>query len=199
MSHLTVPGKELRVALEVLAPMAATGFDVKMLAAVHLRANSEKVTLSATDRYGIGQWILTPTEQDGDVNVAIATSDVKRILTLLPALRKRDEDYPVTISVDGDRITVETENGDRVIATHVEGKTPNFDALFPDERGELAIITLAPEKLSRFTAAQRRIAQWEPVHRHSGMRLSLVGLHKAVVIGFPGLDQFRGLLMPMRD
>ena len=76
MSHLTVPGKELRVALEALAPMAATGFDVKMLAAVHLRANSEKVTLSATDRYGIGQWTLTPTEQGGDVNVAIATDDI---------------------------------------------------------------------------------------------------------------------------
>lgn len=199
MSHLTVPGKELRVALEVLAPMVATGFDVKMLAAVHLRASSEKVTLSATDRYGIGQWTLAPTEQDGDVNAAIATEDVKRILALLPALRKRDEDSPVTLSVDGDRITVETENGDRVVATHVEGKTPDFDKLFPDERGELAGVTLAPEKLARFTSAQRRIGQWESEHRYSGMKLSLVGQYKSVVITFPGLDQFRGLLMPMRD
>lgn len=199
MSHLTVPGKELRVALEVLAPMAATGFDVKMLAAVHLRANSEKVSLSATDRYGIGQWTLTPTEQNGDMNVAIATDDVKRVLALLPALRKRDEDSPVTISVDGDRIAVETENGDRVVATHVEGETPDFDKLFPDERGELAGVTLAPDKLARFVATGRRVGQWEAEHRYSGLAFGLVGQHKAVVVTIPTLKQFRGLLMPMRD
>ncbi|WP_087484015.1 hypothetical protein [Brachybacterium massiliense] len=199
MSHLTVSGKELRIALEVLAPMAASGFDVKLLAAVHLRSTPEKATLSATDRYGIGQWTFEPVNADGDLNLALSTTDVKRVLSVLPTFRRRDEDVNVTITADGDRITVETADGDRIVSTHVEGKTPDFDALFPTERGELAGVTLAPDKLARFTAAGRRIGQWDRKYSHAGLRLALTAEFRAVVVTLGELERFRGLLMPMRD
>lgn len=199
MSTLTVSGKELRIALEVLAPMAASGFDVAMLAAIHLRVTPEKATLTATDRYGIGQWTLLEVDGADDIALAISTRDVKRILSILPTFRKRDEDVSITISIDGPRITVENPDGDRIVSTHVEGNMPDFDKLFPTERGELAGVTLAPDKLARFTAASRRIAQWDGEYRHAGLRFALTKEHKAVVITLGDLDRFRGLLMPMRD
>lgn len=199
MPSLTVSGKELRVALDVLIPMADRSGYTPFLDAVHLYATPDRTFLATTDRYVIGQWMPGVIRLDGEIRVAFPASDAKRILFILPTFRHSDEDVEVTITVDGERISVESATGERIVSKSVSGTTPKFDALFPTGEGEMPFLTLNPTLLARFTTAAKRIGQWNNAHRAAGMRLKFKGENQAVLIDFQGVTQFRGLLMPMRD
>lgn len=201
MSSTTVSGKELRVALEVLAPMADRSGYTFVLSAIRMAVTADAATLFATDRYRIGEWALDQSDADGEFTALIPAFDVKRILFILPTFRVSAEDSRITISTDGDRITIENERGDRVVTTQVKGDYPALAHLFSAEKTPSSIqgVSLDPKLLADTSAAARRIAQWDSGFGKRGLRLTFGAVHKPVGVAIEGLDRFRALLMPMRS
>lgn len=202
MPTLTISGKELRAALESLHPMAAyPGSGLPLLSSLHLTVKRGKATLHATDRYRVGEWTLTTIRHKGVMAHSIPLRDAKRVLNILPGYPRKQDDTEVTITAGTDRITFENEHGDRVVTAVEDGKYPDLASLFPahSDGDSLTTITLNPGFLEGFAAAQRRISRWRSSSYGAGMRMTFTGANKGVLVEFQNVDEFRGLLMPMRD
>lgn len=137
---------ELAAALRAVRYAVGTDPELPLLTGVLLDVDGSTARLAATDRYRLAVSTLAGAETSGDVSALLPVALVDEVLAAL------GEEGPVTIGLDGDRITVE-----------LPGRTlggQRLDQDFPDYRrvlrsgGEHRLDVDADELRARLAAAR---------------------------------------------
>jgi hypothetical protein len=108
MTEFTIKAPALRQALTTALTFASTDDTIPLINSVFIQpaADGTAIEVAATDRYALSIETL-PVEDDGTPFEVLIRSDiVKRILTLTPKPKRGEEPGTVTLTQDGDRVTV---------------------------------------------------------------------------------------------
>lgn len=139
MTRITLPGERLATALVVVEPFASRDATLPSLNVVRLMVWPGQAVLAATNRYALGEYKLVNTGRDpwelGELSLPyqVAADWVKRT-------RKLAND--VTISADGDKVTLQLPTGDTntiTVATEAATWMPGDHRQFfsaPDDPGQ---------------------------------------------------------------
>ncbi len=153
-------------------------------------AITDKVTLRATDGHVAGR-MVTDAEihgKEGNFTVHFSRDHLK----LLKAAKR---DY-VTLTVEGDMISVAFDNGNVLKAQAVDLPFPNMDRVYPDTvEGTVSHIHLNVDLLMRFSRCKILL---NGNSRSKGIKMQFIDELSPVYITLAEYD-FEGLIMPMRD
>jgi hypothetical protein len=100
--RVTLGTNDLRLALKSVVQHVALDPDLQEIHRVRLEVGPVNVTVSATNRYTIGQAIVSVDEHgDGDLSAFdLSPADVKDVLAMFPAPKKDEPDGSVEIEVN---------------------------------------------------------------------------------------------------
>lgn len=187
---MKVTASDLHSALAAVLPHADTDASLPALNGVHLAVTDGVLQLRATDRYTLGTCTVpSATELPDELAYTLPLADAKRWVALL----KAERDAPVTLTVESDKITLETYSGS-ASATAPYGDFPNIAPLLANfTPADTAEVTLNGEYLARFAIAARALNPQDKTRR---VTLTLGGPTKSAKITVG--ERFVGLIMPIR-
>lgn len=150
----------------------------------------DKVTLRATDGHVAGR-MVTDAEihgEQGDFTVHFSKDHLK----LLKAAKR---DY-VTLTVDGDMVSIAFDNGSILKADKIDLSFPNLDQVYPDlADGTAVYITINVDLLMKFSRCKTLL---NGNSKSKAIKMQFKDELSPIAINFTEYD-FEGLIMPMRD
>lgn len=121
----------------------------------------------------------------GNVSVILPRDLCERI--------KADKNEPLlTLEVDGDNVSL-VDCGQRIGATRIDGKFPDYTATFPAEADEHEPGNFNPELVMKFAKFAKAIGRGP-----QSVRLTQNGPERAALVTIDGERGFVGVIMPLR-
>lgn len=189
----TVKASALGAALLNVLPHASTDKTVPVLNGLRLRVEGDTLTIDATDRYTLAEQTLALAGESVDGAAIVPTSFVKEIVKACKPVGYARPD--VTVSVDGDRITVEHVSGS-LASVLLPGSFPNAENLWPKDDVLVAVevVGFSPANVAKFLKLH---SDSMSLLKNAAAVFSFRGSRPATV-AVGALPDFRALVMPVK-
>lgn len=207
LAEQTVPTTLLRDGLRAVIPGASTDKTLPVLNAVQLTLTRESLTLHATDRYVLMEYVVTIPEDErtGDEGAAAVTftlglDDAKALVKATPTRPNAWDRVTLTVTAGATEysaltMTAALTAGPTFTFTANDGEFPAVRRLFPeneDFRVEGAL-GLGHKQLSQLMTASKHLDKNATLAFTAGDTPV-----KPIVATVEGVDAWRGLIMPRR-
>ena len=198
-----VPVAALRDGLRAVIPGASTDKTLPVLNAVQLTLTRESLTLHATDRLVLMEYVATiPEDERGlyagapDVTFTLALDDAKALVKATPARPNAWDRATLTVTAGAAlTMTAALTAGPTFTFTAHDGEFPPVRRLFP-ENGDFKIegaLGLGHGQLSQLLTASKHLGK-NPTLTFTAGDTPI----KPIVATVEGVDAWRGLIMPRR-
>lgn len=202
-----VPVTALRDGLRAVIPGASTDRVVPVLNAVRLTLTRESLTLHATDRYVLMEYVVTiPEDERGldagapDVTFTLSLEDAKALVKATPTRPNAWDRATLTVTAGATEysaptLTAALTAGPTFTFTAIEGDYPTVRRLFPENTDPKVdgLLGLGHKQLSQLMTATKHLSKNPTLILAAGSEA-----HKPVVMTAEGVDAWRGLIMPRR-
>lgn len=201
----TVPTTLLRDGLRAVIPGASTDKTMPVLNAVRLTLTRESLTLHATDRYVLMEYVAEipddeRTDAEGEVTFTLALDDAKALVKATPTRPNAWDRVALTVAAGATEyatpiLTAALTGGPTFTFAANEGEFPQVRRLFP-ENGDFKVegaLGLGHKQLSQLLTASKHLDKSAALAFTAGDTPT-----KPVVATVEGVDAWRGLIMPRR-
>lgn len=193
MTSIKITPTALHDVVSKVKPLAGRDYILPSYASVHLLVEKGWLTALATDRYAAGIARVELPDSDGFA-LSLTEADWTTLFKLYPRPKRHSVEHLLTLTTEGERLTVESEGGSPRIRAEFETGTESgaavrktvakviFDRL-PLEPAGAAPVAFNPRLLAKFA------------HLGDTMRVRVFEQHKPVLIT---AHNFVGVIMTMR-
>ncbi|THA28266.1 DNA polymerase III subunit beta [Streptomyces sp. RKND-216] len=148
----TVSGRLLADAIAQVTPAVSRDDTLPVLTGIQISLDGTALTLAATDRYRFAVRTIDWKPTDGDHPVHRVLAPAKALQDIAKGMAAADGDVTLALP-EGDHTIGLTTGQHRTTLRTLEGKLPDYDALFPTEFTATAIVDT-----DALTAAIKRVA-----------------------------------------
>lgn len=201
---LTITARNLRDLLAPVLPLAGSDHDLPVLCAVLLRVQGRYLTATTTDRFRVGicRHEFATAEDggeggDADFRALVRTADVRRVLSTFKPTRYLDP--LLSLTVDGDRLVVESDDGtlDGGVSARLglpleRGEYPKVDSIVVEA------LTADTNRVDTFGVNPAFLADFKHAARHGMPLVVRPGIKPSKPVGVMCGEHFVGAIMPRR-